>query len=82
MITLTEKTYTVKDSAYTRKFIDGANWITIPWTHGNWLHFSDSKKGMVKSFYRALWEFLEEIERNDPQVHNFLKAQEFITDNK
>ena len=63
MITLTEKTYTVKDSAYNRKFVDGANGITIPWTHGNWLHFSDSKKWMVKSFHRALWEFLDEIER-------------------
>jgi hypothetical protein len=30
MITLTEKTYVVKDSAYTRKFVDGANGITIP----------------------------------------------------
>lgn len=62
MITITKKVYTVKDGNYSREFIDWANGITIPWTHGNWLHFKDSKKWIVKSFYKALWEFLDEIE--------------------
>lgn len=60
-ITLTERVYTVYDKNYKRKFVYWANGITIPWTHWNWLHFSNAKKQMVKSFHTALWMFLDEV---------------------
>lgn len=75
-ITLTEKTYTVNDSAYTWKFIDGANGISIPWLHGNWLHFDKSKKWMVKSFHKALWMFLNEIEEKEKEENSTLISNE------
>ncbi len=65
MITRVKETYLVKDWNYSRTFEIWENWISIPWQYNNPnLIFINSKKKCVKSFYKALGEFIYIIEKD------------------
>lgn len=61
-ITISSKTYTVKDWSHSWNFIVTDNGISIPGKSGHdKLWFKDSKQSVVENFYRALGVFLNEI---------------------
>ena len=62
MIKLTSKTYTVQDGWHRWRFEINDTGVSIPGLYNENLLFKNSKLKKLKSFYKAIGEFLSTIE--------------------